>query len=130
MHRRFESRKLWSALSNAFVDNEVDFKCIAKEVKGYPIEEVEFAFFERVAPVCIYNMLTPAPPICWYFDKDELVADIEAMIEKRSRKGLLGSIKFAVERWCIGFLARRIWAVIKFEVERAATECHGVRNED
>lgn len=127
MNHRLESQKLWAALSYAFVDNEVDFKCMAKEIKGYPIEEVEFAFFERVAPVCIYNMLTPAPPICWYFDKEELVADIEAMIEKRSQQGLLGSLKCAVERRWIGFLARRIWATIKLEVERAATDCHGVR---
>ncbi|MOA29841.1 hypothetical protein D3C78_1508810 [compost metagenome] len=55
--------------------------------KYHSIEEVEFALFERVAPVCISNMLTPAPSICWHFDEEQLLVDIESLVKKRAGQG-------------------------------------------
>ena len=51
--------ELCEALSGFFVDNEVDYRYIAKVAKAFPIEHVEKVLFEWVAPVCYTNMLTP-----------------------------------------------------------------------
>jgi len=42
--------ELCEALSGFFVDNEVDYRYIAKVAKAFPIEHVEKALFEWVAP--------------------------------------------------------------------------------
>ncbi len=62
VENQLEQRKLWSALSDLFVDAKVDYKQIAEALKDFSIEEIEFALFERVAPVCIGNMLAPSLP--------------------------------------------------------------------
>src|SRR5476649_882394 len=96
MEYQLDQRRLWSALSDLYVDTEVDYKQIAEVAKNYSIEEVEFALFERVAPVCVSNMLSPVPPIWWYFDEDQLVMDIEALIKKRAEQGVVGKYRSVV----------------------------------
>jgi hypothetical protein len=87
--------------------------------KHYSIKEIEFALFERVAPVCIDNMLTPAPPIWWFFDEEQLISDIEALIEKRSRQGVGGKCMTIVVGWLIRLYCWGVWADIKTEIEKA-----------
>lgn len=53
---------LCGALSDIFIDNEVDFKYIASIAKNFPVSTVEDIFFEWVAPVFYTNFLTPVPP--------------------------------------------------------------------
>ena len=119
MENQLDKNKLWAALSYVFVDTEIDYRYIAGVAKNYSIEEVEFAFFERVAPVCISNMLTPAPPVWWFFDEAQLVADIEKLIQKRSRQRVAGKCMSAVVRWVIRLMCKSVWAEIKAEVEKA-----------
>lgn len=119
MENNLDKHKLWAALSYVFVDTEIDYRCIVGVAKNYSIEEVEFAFFERVAPVCIGNMLTPAPPVWWFFDEAQLVSDIEILIQKRSRQGLGWKCVSAVVRWVIRLICKSVWAEIKAEVEKA-----------
>ncbi|WP_422108841.1 DUF7079 family protein [Xenorhabdus bovienii] len=49
---------LYEALSYVFVDNEVDYEYIVSVAKHFPLEHVEMAFFEWVAPICYTNGLT------------------------------------------------------------------------
>lgn len=60
---RDERIRLWSALSDAFVDNEVDYPAIARQLAGFDPAVVRAAFFEEVAPVCHKNLRAPIPPI-------------------------------------------------------------------
>ncbi|WP_442962708.1 DUF7079 family protein [Pseudomonas sp. Leaf48] len=46
---------MWLVLTGSFVDNEVDYEHVASVVKKYYLSEVEFDFFERVAP-CVFTM--------------------------------------------------------------------------
>lgn len=98
-----EEGALWMKLSNIFVDTETDIAAMAKFVKRYPLEDIEFALFERVAPVCIYNVMASIPPVCWGSDEEMLVRDICAYVECRSRAGsfrrILSRIKIALNRW-------------------------------
>jgi len=113
------SKQLWVALSGAFVDGDVDYKYIASIARGYSLSHVEFAFFERVAPVCIYNMLAPIPPVCWFFDEDQLFLEIELLIHKRASGGVVRMGVVTVQRWFMRLVCRGLWAEIKAEIEKA-----------
>lgn len=122
MDNQLDQRQLWAALSDLFVDVNVDYKHIAGVAKNYSVEEVEFALFERVAPVCISNMLAPVPPVCWYFDKEQLVADIESLVKKRVEQGVIGKCLSGVMGRLIRIVSAKVWAELKAEIERVKSE--------
>ncbi len=122
MEGELDKHRLWAALSDLFVDTEVDYKKIAEVARHYPIEEIEFALFHRVAPVCISNMLTPAPPIWWHFDEAQLVADIEALIQKRARQSVVGKCLCNVKDRVIRLISSSVWARLRAEIELAKSE--------
>ena len=74
---REERIYLWSALSDVFVDTEVDYGYIARQVAGFDRATVQAAFYQDVAPACYSNMLAPIPPIWTGFDSAWLSATIE-----------------------------------------------------
>ena len=80
---REERTRLWAALSDAFVDNEVDYKAIARQLAGFDLATIEVVFFEEVAPVCYSNLLAPIPPIWTAFDTAWLTETIESTQEAR-----------------------------------------------
>ena len=122
MENQLDQRQLWAALSDLFVDANVDYKHIAGVAKNYSVEEVEFALFERVAPVCISNMLAPVPPVCWYFDKEQLVADIESLVNRRAEQGGIGKCLSGVMGRLIRIVSAKVWAELKAEIERVKSE--------
>jgi hypothetical protein len=122
MENQLDQRQLWAALSDLFVDTNVDYKHIAGVAKNYSVEEVEFALFERVAPVCISNMLAPVPPVWWYFDKEQLVADIESLVKKRVEQGVIGKCLSGVMGRLIRIVSAKVWAELKAEIERVKSE--------
>ena len=122
MENQLDQRQLWAALSDLFVDANVDYKHIAGVAKNYSVEEVEFALFERVAPVCISNMLAPVPPVWWYFDKEQLVADIESLVKKRVEQGVIGKCLSGVMGRLIRIVSAKVWAELKAEIERVRSE--------
>ena len=71
---RDERIRLWSALSEVFVDNAIDHAAIARQLIIYDRTTVQAAFFEEVAPVCHSNLLAPIPPIWTGFDSAWLAA--------------------------------------------------------
>lgn len=80
---RDERAQLWSALSDAFVDNEVDYKAMARQLAGFDRATIKVAFFEEVAPVCYSNLQAPIPPIWTAFESTWLTEAIESTQEAR-----------------------------------------------
>lgn len=80
---REERTRLWSALSDAFVDNEVDYKAIARQLAGFDRSTIKRVFFEEVAPVCYSNLQAPIPPIWTAFESTWLTETIESTQEAR-----------------------------------------------
>lgn len=80
---RDEHIRLWSALSDVFVDNAVDYAAIARQLIGFDRATVEAAFFEDVAPVCYSNLQAPIPPIWTAFDSTWLTETIHGTQEAR-----------------------------------------------
>ncbi len=80
-----ERSSIRHALSDAFVDNEVDYGDIGERVRAFDPETVENIFFFEVAPVCHSNLETPAPPIWTGFDSEWLDQEIEKRLESRNQ---------------------------------------------
>lgn len=96
MADQLTDKDLCEALSDIFVDNEVDYEYIASVARHFPPEHVESALFEWVAPVCYTNALTPVPPIWSGFEKEALWHDIQELVAKEKSAGLVrkGIISF------------------------------------
>lgn len=105
--------ELCGALSDIFVDNEVDFKYIASIAKDFPVATVEEIFFEWVAPVCYTNLLTPAPSIWSNFDKKNLWVDI---CEYRNKKGFRRNYKHKLLVFFLKIVYKKEWMILKNEM--------------
>lgn len=96
---------LWFALSELFVDNEINFKNIAKNIDGYDLDTIKFHLFYNVAPICSPNLEQTIPTIWSGFDKSELITNIKAygimntnqITLKRKIKAFLYQLKYKNE---------------------------------
>lgn len=86
---RQEQVRLWAALSDVFVDNVVDYACIAKSLGGYERSVIEAAFFVDVAPACHSNLQAAIPPIWTAFDPAWLAGTIDRIHEARRYSSLI-----------------------------------------
>lgn len=68
------------ALSDAFVDNEVDYAAIARQTEEFDRDEIKRILFEEVAPVCHSNLESTLPTIWLCFNRAELEDNIEKML--------------------------------------------------
>ena len=83
MEHTLNEEDLYIALSDLFVDNEVDYNHIASVAKLFPTSYVEHALFNYVAPYCYHNALTPVPSVYYFFDEDELLSAIDDIKKKK-----------------------------------------------
>lgn len=72
-------------LSDAFVDNDVNYAVIARDTADYDRDAIKHILYAEVAPVCHTNLETVIPPIWSCFDPNTLESQIQAMLEKRQR---------------------------------------------
>ncbi len=116
---RDERIRLWSALSDAFIDNEVDYGAIARRLVGFDQATVKAAFFEQVAPVCYSNLQAPIPPIWTAFDSNWLVEAIDNAEEAR-RASALRRLRDRFRVAYLEHLLRDEWQCLERELERQA----------
>ena len=107
----------WEALSDAFIDNEVDYEFIARRITGIPTAELKEIFFTEVAPQCGPNMLTTIPPIWAGFDRQSLANCIHEM-QQKNRESPSARIRHRITVALYRRLFRRIWARIELELAR------------
>lgn len=82
MRYTLDDKALCEALSYAFLDTRIDYVYIASVAKNYPVEHVEYLFFNYVAPSCYYNTVAPIPSVIYFFDPDELHLNIESIMKR------------------------------------------------
>lgn len=103
--------KLYIALSELFIDNEVNYNYIASIAKSFPIEHVEYALFYYVGPVCYQNLLSPVPPIWTFFDEETLIADINHI--KKNENRMINKIKMNILAKRLRLEYKSEWEIIK-----------------
>lgn len=109
--------RIRQALSDVFVDNEVDYPSIAKAIKSYEASCIEHIFFNEVAPVCYSNLLSPVPPIWAAFDASWLESEIEKMLDARD-SSVLRRLK---DRVLVAYLRWRLdgeWRTLEAELRK------------
>ncbi|AHN26343.1 hypothetical protein GAPWK_1770 [Gilliamella apicola] len=111
MEHTLNEKDLYIALSDLFVDNEVDYNHIASVAKLFPTTCVEHALFNYVAPYCYHNVLTPAPSVCYFFDEDELLSTINKIKKKENRP--ISKIKMRLLAFYLKFRFKDEWQKIK-----------------
>jgi hypothetical protein len=103
---------IWAALSDVFIDNEVDYDTIAKIIKPYDLATVEEIFFSEVAPLCHSNNAPPVPTVWTAFDASWL----ESQIEARQRALQNSSVEQLKHKVLVAYLKRTLrpeWEKIK-----------------
>lgn len=114
---RDERIRLWSVLSDAFIDNEVDYAAIARQLVNFDQATVKAAFFEEVAPVCYSNLQAPIPPIWTAFDSDWLADAIDNAKEARHAC----TLRRLRDRFRVAYLEHLLrdeWQCLERELER------------
>lgn len=116
-----QRHRLWSALSDAFVDNEVDYPAIARQLAGFDHAAVKTAFFEEVAPVCHSNLQAPIPPIWTAFDSSWLADTIDSNLQARRTS----TFRRMRDQALVAYLRFRLseeWSRIERELQRQDSE--------
>ncbi|HAU4928209.1 DUF7079 family protein [Aeromonas hydrophila] len=90
---------LCEALSDLFVDNEVDFELIAQVAQGFPVAHVEMVLFEWVAPVCYTNTLAPVPPIWTGFERDSLWVEVQRLLAREAKAGFAKKLSIMLRQF-------------------------------
>ena len=83
-----KKRELWSALSELFVDNEINYDAIAKKVQSYSLDTIEYSLFYEVAPICSLNFSSVIPAVWSFFEIDTIVPLIEQHISRYNNEKL------------------------------------------
>ncbi|WP_367103992.1 hypothetical protein [uncultured Psychrobacter sp.] len=78
---------VWMALSDLFVDHDIDHEHIANQVVHLTISEVEHILFYELAPVCMSNLLMPAPTVCERFSEGYVLSSVAQHLEKMQSNG-------------------------------------------
>ena len=81
-----EQIKIWAALSDAFLDTEVNYQHIAKQICDYPLPVLEHMFFTEVTPVCAANAFAVIPTVWAAFDEKWLAEEISKSLSKKHTK--------------------------------------------
>jgi len=100
----------WS-LSDAFVDNEVNYEFIAQQTEDYDRQEIKRILYEEVAPVCHTNLETVIPMIWSAFNLEQLKADIAETLKARERSRFRRQLDRLLIRW-LEFRYKYIWKEI------------------
>jgi hypothetical protein len=112
-----EQVRLWTALSDVFVDNTIDYTYIAKSLVGYERSVIEKAFFIDVAPACYSNLQAAIPPIWTAFDPTWLAETIDRIHAARSSS----SLRRLRDKVLIAYLRYRLrpeWRDIEIALEQ------------
>ncbi|WP_414926311.1 hypothetical protein [Pseudomonas zeae] len=105
------------ALSDAFVDNEVDYAAIARQTEEFDRDEIKRILFEEVAPVCHSNLESTLPTIWLCFNREELESDIQEMLTANKRNWARRKINKILIKW-LKFKYKYIWNEIEIKYQR------------
>ena len=106
-----ERSYVYWALSDAFVDTEIDYEAIARQTEDYEREEVKRMLYHEVAPEYHSNLETVIPMIWSAFNLKDLEACIKNSLEARSRSYFRRKKDGLLIRW-LEFRYKYIWVEI------------------
>jgi hypothetical protein len=115
-----ERSYVYWALSDAFVDTEVDYKAIARQTEAYDPEEIKRILYHEVAPVCHTNLETVIPLIWSAFNLENLEKDIKRTLKARNESYFRQKKDKLLIRW-LEFRYKYIWLEIAKHYKNSST---------
>ena len=83
-----EKRELWSALSDLFIDKEINYDAIARKTQSYSLNIIKHSLFYEVAPICSPNLSSSIPIVWSFFEIDTIAPLIEQHISRYNNEKL------------------------------------------
>ncbi len=83
-----DQKEVWMALSDLFIDNEINYESIAERVAHLSIAESQYVLFYEVAPVCMSNLLVLRPENCKGFTEDDVLPKVQQHLKKMKTNSL------------------------------------------
>lgn len=77
-----DEQRVWMALSDLFIDNEIGYESIAERVAHLSIPEIQHILFYEVAPVCMSNLLALSPANAKGFTEDDVLPKVQQHLKK------------------------------------------------
>ncbi|AZD98382.1 hypothetical protein M5C90_17915 [Pseudomonas chlororaphis subsp. piscium] len=115
-----ERSYVYWALSDAFVDTEVDYEAIARQTEAYDPEEIKRILYHEVAPVCHTNLETVIPMIWSAFNLENLEKDIKRTLKARNESYFRQKKDKLLIRW-LEFRYKYIWLEIAKHYKNSST---------
>ncbi|AZC81611.1 hypothetical protein TRE132_25190 [Pseudomonas chlororaphis subsp. aurantiaca] len=115
-----ERSYVYWALSDAFVDTEVDYEAIARQTEAYDPEEIKRILYHEVAPVCHTNLETVIPMIWSAFNLENLEKDIKKTLKARNESYFRQKKDKLLIRW-LEFRYKYIWLEIAKHYKNSPT---------
>ena len=125
MERTMNDREIWSLLSYFFVDNDIDYKFIANNIKGYSLTDINYRLFYEVAPICAHNLSNPIPLVWIFFDIDTIAPLIEEHTLKY-RKNIIYKLKVNILASYYNFKYKLEWLELEREIIAVKTNGHNL----
>jgi hypothetical protein len=85
--------EIWLALSDVFVDTEVNYGYIARRITDIDLHQLEEIFFTEVAPYCGPNLMTAIPEVWDCFYPDDLISGIQGKL-KKCQNSILARLRY------------------------------------
>lgn len=108
--------QIWFALSDIFVDNEIDFGYIASKIYMYSLEDIKYRLFYEIAPVYGSVYLTPVPNEWIGYDKNEFIKSIRLHIKKTGNSKIYKAKSIFLGKF-YSFILKSVWLDLKKEIK-------------
>lgn len=108
---------MWFALSDIFVDNEVDYKFIASKLKDTPHEVIKKTLFYKLAPLYGSVYFTPVPQEWIGFDRADVILKVKKHMNKYNNNKTY-RLKINILGAFYSLFLNDVWKELKLELEK------------
>ncbi len=116
-----DQQDVWMALSDLFVDNEINYEYIAMRVAHLTIQQVERILYFEVAPVCMSNLLVRSPSICKGFSEDYVVPAVRKHLQKMTTDRIYAyKVRLKIKLYKV--LLNQEWIKVATEIQQVQTK--------
>ena len=114
-------QEVWIALSDLFVDNEINYEYIARRVAHMTMQQVERILYFEVAPVCMSNLLVRSPSIRKGFSADYIIPEVHEHLQKMNTDRMYAyKVRLKIKLYKV-FLKQE-WIKLATEIQHIQTE--------
>ncbi len=117
MADKLTDRDLCIALSNLFLDTEIDYSAVAKKLNQFELPYIENALLDMVAPVLHWAFYSVATEWAGY-DEDWLWSQIQKVSDKNKNAGFISGKLLKIRHFYMSKLLNETWQKFTSEFKK------------